>query len=75
MEFLGERHKLLLDFLFNACESARFSPKKSVFSGHEWLQFEYRAKRDILEAISEPEYTDFAGGNGGKMQFCLSSIT
>ena len=53
----------------------RFSPKKSVFSGHEWLQFEYRAKRDILEAISEPKYTDFAGGNGGKMQLCLSSIT
>ena len=44
-----------------------FSPKKSVFSGHEWLQFEYRAKRDILEAISELEYTDFARGNGGKM--------
>ena len=44
-----------------------FSPKKSVFSGHEWLQFECRAKRDILNRSHEwPEYTDFAGGKAGE---------
>ena len=44
-----------------------FSPKKSVFSGHEWLQFECRAKRDILNRSHEwPEYTDFAGGKVGE---------
>ena len=44
-----------------------FSPKKSVFSSHEWLQFECRAKRDILNRSHEwPEYTDFAWGKVGE---------
>ena len=39
-----------------------FSPKKSVFSGHEWLRFECRAKRDNLEAMNDRNTLTLQGG-------------
>ena len=51
-----------------------FSPKKSVFSGHEWLQFECRAKRDILEAMNDRNTLTLQGEKQGKTEFVVSII-
>ena len=41
-----------------------FSPKKSVFSGHEWSEARHSRSHEW------PEYTDFAGGKAGENRIC-----
>ena len=50
-----------------------FSPKKSVFSGHEWLRFECRANRDILEAMNDRNTLTLQGEKQWKTEVDLNN--